>query len=290
MVVALSAAGSVRHRVRLIAAALLALGLVWTLAPASSPPLYDGLGFPDEPYRFVSAPAGYQKTPAASTASYTVGYRPGAAEIYDVSSDELGPQVEVIVRQQDLTLPAGSGQLSLRAAPVPVTKQPVDGVVWGNAYRVSATAAGAGVALRPDGHTDQIRLRAPTGPPPTPAIEIYNGSTWRRLQATRIGNDLYVAYLTGVGDYALVTDAASARVSSAPGSGGPGSASAGSSGSSAAPIGADTAAKPVGSDTVDQPSTSSSTGRTLLIVLGAAVVACAALIVGVRLGRRQSPP
>ena len=289
MVVALSAAGSVRQRVRLIAAALLALGLAWTLAPAAGPPLYDGLGFPDEPYRFAAPPAGYQKTPAASAASYTVGYRPGAAEIYDVASDELGPQVEVIVRQQDLTLPAGSGQLSLRAAPAAVVKQPADGVVWGNVYRVSTTVRGAGVALRPDGHTDQIRLRAPTGPPPTPAIEFYNGSSWRRLPTTRIGNDLYVAYLAGAGDYALVTDAASARVSTAPGSGasGPAAGSSASSGSTGAPIGTDTAANPVGSDTVDQPSTSSSVGRTLLIVLGAAVAACAALIVGVRLGRRQ---
>ena len=59
----------------LVAAALLGLG--WLLTPRTAPPLYDGVGFPDEPYRFVVAPAGAPKTTKAPTVArtWTCGWR-----------------------------------------------------------------------------------------------------------------------------------------------------------------------------------------------------------------------
>lgn len=277
--------GADGRRARLLVAALLSLVLAWSVAPALSPPLYDGLGFPDEPYRFVQPPGGYQRTPAPTAASYKarVDTR-GAqiAQIYDLSTDELGPQAELIVRQEDVDLPTGAGVVSLHIEPLAARTQPADGVVWGNVYRVSAASDTGKGSIRPDGHTDQIRLRAPTGPPPTPGIEFYNGSTWRRLSAARIGNDLYVGRLAGVGDYALVIPPGSARVSAAATPAGGGSAPTSATASPGA-----SSVPPVGSDTAGARSTTSGTARTLLAIFGGAVVLAAGLVIAVRFSRRR---
>ena len=202
------------RRARLLAIAVTALALAWAFAPIGrTPPLYDGLGFPDQPYRFVQAPAGYQHTPAPSAASYDIAIKSGGSSTYDVASTELGPQVEVFVNQTSLELPAGSTVARIRATPIATTTQPSDGEVWGNVYRLTDdTDRGTG-RIHAGGQLDSIRLRAPTGPPPVPAIEFNDGSGWRRLSTTKIGNDIYSAPLAGVGDYAVIAPPGQARVS-----------------------------------------------------------------------------
>ena len=278
---------------RLLALALTALALAWVFTPTGrTPPLYDGLGFPDQPYRFVQAPAGYQHTPAPSAAAYAIAIKPGGSSTYDVASGELGPQVEVFVNQSSLELPAAATVARVRATPIATTTQPADGEVWGNVYRLTDdTDRGTG-RIRAGGQLDSIRLRAPTGPPPVPTIEFDPGSGWRRLATTKIGNDIYSAPLAGVGSYAVIAPPGQARVSNAPASGTSANATAGN-GSSAAGSGPNPSATgtlpPIGSDTKDASAPSSTFARPLLTILAVGLLALVASIALIRFTRRRPP-
>ena len=280
---AVSTTGPIRSRqIRLLALAFAVLAVAWALTPVGrTPPLYDGLGFPDQPYRFVQAPAGYEQTTAPSAASYDIAIKSGGSSTYDVASTELGPQVEVFVNQASLELPAGATVAKVRATPIATTTQPSDGEVWGNVYHLTDdTDRGTG-RIRAGGELDSIRLRAPTGPPPVPAIEFNDGSRWRRLSTTKIGNDIYSAPLAGVGDYAVIAPPGQARVSTAPSATG-----AAGSGTSTATSGA----PPVGSDTKDASAPSATFAEPLLTILAVALLALVAVIAYVRFGRRGLGP
>lgn len=271
------------RRTRLLALAATLLALAWVLSPAGrTPPLYDGLGFPDQPYRYVTVPPGYSQTNGPSTASSSVKVSSGDSSTYDLSSSELGPQVEVFVNAKDLTLTPRSTVAHLRAAPVTTTSQPDDAEVWGNVYRVSvSTDTGAGT-IRAGGALDSIRMRAPTGPPPVAGIEFNDGSGWRRLTTSKIGNDIYSAPLAGVGEYAVVSPKGQAKV--------PNDSSAGSStgpGSTASPGGSQA---PIGSDTKDASGPSSAYARPLLVIVALALLVLVVLIAVIRLSRRRAPP
>jgi hypothetical protein len=83
-----------RRPLLLGAAALIA---AWVLVP-SGVPLYDGIGFPDEPYRYAQPPAGAKTTARPGDAVGTSAGRNGAStEDLDVMSGEQGPQVEIFV-------------------------------------------------------------------------------------------------------------------------------------------------------------------------------------------------
>ncbi|MDQ1697461.1 MAG: hypothetical protein QOJ03_2814, partial [Frankiaceae bacterium] len=122
-----------------VAAGLEAVALIVT---PGAPPIYDGIGFPDEPYRFVAPPANYRDTQPATTAtrqlSLADGHSGGAAT---VSSAETGPQIS-------LYLPAGSvratspdaHEATVSAAPLSPVDRSVPGHPWGNVYRLSITA------------------------------------------------------------------------------------------------------------------------------------------------------
>ena len=265
------------RRTRLLALAVAALALAWTFTPVMrTPPLYDGLGFPDEPYRYVTAPAGYRHTSPPSTAAQDVPIRAGGSTTYDAVSAELGPQVEVFLNQESLRAPAGSTVAHLRATPVTPTTQPSDGEVWGNVYRLSANTNVGAAAIVAGGRLDSIRLRAPTGPPPTGQIEFRDASGWHRLTTSKIGNDIYAAPLGGVGDYAVIAPKGQAQVpqqtTTAAGSGA--STSAGAAGASTSAAAA--------------PTPSPSYTRPLLVILALALLALVGVIAAVRLGRSRA--
>lgn len=99
----------------LVVAGLAVLAVV-LLAPGAGPPLYDGIGFPDDPYRWVQPPAGAAKTPAVTPASVTLtpsadGTVPGAQGL----SAEKGPQIAFAVADGALTVPAGTRRVTLKA-------------------------------------------------------------------------------------------------------------------------------------------------------------------------------
>jgi hypothetical protein len=189
--------------VTLLSLAIALLALAWTTSPAMHPaPLYDGLGNPDEPYRYVTAPPGYRHTPAATPATGQAVLKPREGAI-GLASDETGPQVQVILLLTSFTTPPGATTLSAHADPIPTTSQPSNGQVWGNVYRLTATANNGPAQLHPT-RDDQIWLRAPTGPPPLPVIDYNDGAGWKPQPTERVGNDVYVAPVPGFGDFAIV--------------------------------------------------------------------------------------
>jgi hypothetical protein len=197
-----------RHQhVRLLVVALGLLAVAWLRAPRwSSPPLYDGVAFPDEPYRYVTPPPNAPKTAAPGSAFGETKVLNGHSGVLFAGSNEQGPQVQLVINEGESTGPSGATVIRVRAEPIAATAQPSDGTIWGNVYRLTAASdTGPAQIHRATNSNTQIVLRAPVGPEPQPVMEYDDGTGWRRLQTTRVGNDVYSAAIPGVGDYALVT-------------------------------------------------------------------------------------
>ena len=179
--------------------------LAWLIAGPSTPPLYDGLGFPDEPYRYVTPPTGYQHTKPPTAAALTQALGPGTDEVLSCGSQEQGPQVVLTAEVVGVIVPAGATTVTLRADPLAPTSEPPDGTIWGNVYRVTASTDRGPARFKPaTSQSGFITLRAPTGPPPRPVIEYDSGGGWHQLATDQVGADIYLAPIAGIGDYATV--------------------------------------------------------------------------------------
>ncbi|GAC1322706.1 MAG: hypothetical protein NVSMB13_01540 [Mycobacteriales bacterium] len=213
--------GPARRRLPALAALVLLSG--WLLAP-SAPPLYDGIGFPDEPYRYVVPPAGpgLPVTPPPSEARDSSPLANGTNTQQMVAqSAEQGPQVLVSVSVSVLRTPPGAARAELTARPIAASDPPAEARLLGNVYRVGAAGDGQPVPI--DDHTglSVVVLRAPSGGVPGTVMEFRpEGGQWRRLATAAVGADVFQAQLLGAGDYAMAAlsvVSASART----GSGGP---------------------------------------------------------------------
>ena len=201
MVAALS-----RPPTRLLLIAFALLAAAWLVTPyGPTPPLYDGVAYPDEPYRYVAPPKDAPKTAAPGPASDDPKMLAGRSELAGAGSNEQLPQVQVVVAEGDITAPTGATVVHLRVRPVAPTSEPPDARIWGNVYRLTATSDKGPAQIHPAAPTTTIILRAPVGPKPRPMMEYRDGTRWRRLTITQVGNDLYSAPLVGVGDYAVAT-------------------------------------------------------------------------------------
>ncbi|HWG74541.1 MAG TPA: hypothetical protein VG184_10870 [Acidimicrobiales bacterium] len=174
----------------------------WLLFLPRSVTLYDGLGFPDEPYRYVHPPTGYQHTPPPTGARATVK-SPGSA--VSLMSAEQGPQISVRLRGGSLQFPAGGGALVTVAPLGAPAAQPAVGHIVGNVYRVSSTAV-----LAPRGG-GTIQMRAPTAGQPGPVFEVLTSAGWQPRPTNRVGNDIYQAQFNRFGEWALVQTRAIVR-------------------------------------------------------------------------------
>jgi hypothetical protein len=193
-----------------VLAAVAALGIAWVVAPGAVP-LYDGLSFPDEPYRYVVPPAGYQHTPKALSAkgSSAVDAKTNAGTVY-VNTDEQAPQINVVIPPRLLAVSADARTVTVSAVPLAPDRQPVKGTIDGNVYRVTAAAdPAATVSFAPppgDAVTaSDVTMRATTGRKPAPSFLYRPGPTrpWRTLTVYTAGNDIYSTQFAGFGDYAL---------------------------------------------------------------------------------------
>jgi hypothetical protein len=189
-----------------VAAFVLALG--WLVAPHPVP-LYDGVGMPDEPYRYVVPPAGYRSTPPVSDARTQIDLQGGVSccEL-EAKSAEQGPQVTVYVPRGGLRA-AGNGALALLAEPEapPAGPTPVKkGKYEGNLYRVSARGPSGPAELTPDGGRATLQLRALNGNSPGPKVWFRPNESvpWRQLPTGKVGFDIYESQFIGAGDYVLV--------------------------------------------------------------------------------------
>jgi hypothetical protein len=196
--------------------AVAALAAAWVAAPAAVP-LYDGPGFPDEPYRYVSPPPGYRTTPAATDAQQTLQVRGGLSTAGFVNSAERGPQISVYIPPTGLQPPAGATTITVSATPLaPSSPLPTDGKIVGNIYKFAATSAQGAVQIV--GHdntsTPVIQMRSPSSQAPYPVFEYLSSNGWKSVgsfkvagkpvQTLRVGQDIFQTFAPAFGDYALV--------------------------------------------------------------------------------------
>jgi hypothetical protein len=179
------------------------LAIAWLTAPHAVP-LYDGIGFPDEPYRFV--PPVSSGTPAATVAEVELKVAGGSnTSGLIVNSRELGPQISVYAPPHAFAAP-GTAPILLSARPVPPTPPLPRGTLDSNVYALSLTSTAGPVTIVAAAQPPAITMRAVTVTPTQPVF-VYRAdptSTWRELKTRRIGQDIFNANAPGQGEYALV--------------------------------------------------------------------------------------
>ncbi|MGB8649723.1 MAG: hypothetical protein WCD35_03575 [Mycobacteriales bacterium] len=178
---------------RRLVAALLLVGAGWLASPAAVP-VYDGVGSPDDPYRYVG------KSPAPSTASVSAPLSGGTSGSLQLKTAENGPQLLV-----DLGAGAfrGTGSsLTLTGTPLPPDGTPPRGSIDGNVYRVSARGG------RLDLDTTQgflfLRAAVMTRPDPVVVHRDGPGAPWQEVKTTLAGRDILSTPFRALGDYAVV--------------------------------------------------------------------------------------
>jgi hypothetical protein len=186
----------------LVLVGLALLGVGWALMPRAALPLYDGVGFPDEPYRFVQPPAGAKHTKAPTTGRDQVGVRRGRniAELLAASAEQA-PQVSVFFPAGLLATPAGTTQVTVVAAPAQALPTAAGQHLWSNVYDITATPA---ASIRSGALQATITMRAATAQRPEPQIAYYAGGRWTRVPTFAVGRDIYSAQLTRLGRFAVI--------------------------------------------------------------------------------------
>ena len=184
------------------AALLLLLSVGWLLSPHPVP-LYAGIGFPDEPYRYVPARAG---APAATVAEVSLAVAGGVnTGGLIANSKEMGPQVSVYAPPRAFAAP-GAAPVIVRATPVPATPPLPAGRVDSNVYLLSFTSAAGPVRLVPEAQSPAITMRSVSSGPAEPVLAYRRTPTsgWTWLPTRRVGRDLSEAKALGAGEYVLV--------------------------------------------------------------------------------------
>jgi hypothetical protein len=193
---------AVNRSARLITAALLVLGLGWAVAPRTALPLYDGIGFPDEPYRFVQRPAGAQETDPATAARGSAGVSGRTSDPLVAASDEVAPQVSLYIPKDRLDAPEGTTRIVITAVPAQPMPAGPGRYLWSNVYDVEAEPAAT--HLTTTGQQATITLRAASAQRPQPHIARYADGHWELLPTYAQGQDIYIAELTGFGKFAVL--------------------------------------------------------------------------------------
>lgn len=180
-----------------------ALSAVWLIVPGNVP-LYDGIGFVDEPYRLV--PATDPSLPAATTARVTLrlvnGVNPGGLV---GNSAERGPQVSFFAPPQAFSAVPTESSLAVSAEPVPPVAPLPPGRRVSNSYQLRFQAGGAQASLRPAAQQPAITMRATSVEPPEPVF-VYRADpamAWRTLDTQRVGADIFTAKVPGAGEFVL---------------------------------------------------------------------------------------
>ena len=189
---------------RAAAGAMAAIVLTIVLRPPHAPPLYDGLGFPDEPYRWAGAGATATRDPGPTPATVNAPVVRGRSSALRAASDERGPQVALLAVEGAFSTPAGAVTVTVSAVPAaPVPVPPEDGQLVSNLYRLTASADGRPLTLAP-GRKLLVNLRAEQATSTAVALERWDGGTWTQVPARLVGVDVYAADLAALGSVALV--------------------------------------------------------------------------------------
>lgn len=192
-------------------AAAIAAGLA--LLGPHQVPLYDGVGFPDQPYRYVQRPLNDTvKTPPPGTDHGQLKLA-GGVNVSELSmwTDELGPQITMYLPLRALQVDnrQASGSIEATLAPVRLVGAPTDGVPNSNVYSVQFTSSAGPVTARPHSADGHVTLREATFDLPLPIMNFRpaGATSWRQLPTTQQGRDIFDAIFAGPGDYLLVRPA-----------------------------------------------------------------------------------
>ena len=174
------------------------------LLPRGSPPLYDSLPVPDQPYRTLTtgtvSPQGTQ--PSSATAEVTP-----ADPVINLTTSERRPQAYLLVQTGSLQPLAGATRITASLTPVPLPSPPPhDGVPLGNAYAVEVRdQAGRSLEPTPAGQRPVVQLRIPN---PAAArhvvLELHDRGTWTVLKTIRTADVIYAAELPSFGTVVAV--------------------------------------------------------------------------------------
>jgi len=194
-----------RPAARWLALSLLALLAAWLFAPAAVP-IYDGIGNPDQPYRWVNAPSGSASTKPPTTATIVVPAHNGVTDARHANSAEVGPQISVYLPAGALAPAKGATSVTVTATPTaPSGNAPDGGTFLSNVYRITATANGADVPVVGKGNqAPTLQMRASSAAKPSPVFFRLAAGKRTRMPTLQVGNDIYQTQATGFGDWALV--------------------------------------------------------------------------------------
>ncbi|MBC7372812.1 MAG: hypothetical protein H7323_02325 [Frankiales bacterium] len=187
------------------AAVLVSLG--WLLTPHPIP-LYDGVGLPDEPYRFVSAPAGAKVTPLPTGGTISMAVTAGTTKDFQfVATGESGPQATAGFPEG--TLKVSAGPVAVRLAPLAPTEQPSGTTIDGNVYELDVTSPSGPVRFTAGSSPATLYLRAAAqGDVDLVFYRVGAGQPWKPLTTSQVGGDIWGAVPPGPGQFALARDPA----------------------------------------------------------------------------------
>lgn len=193
---------------RRAAAGLLLVALGLLLSPTAVP-VYDGIGQPDEPYRWVARPEGAQVTADPTVARATSPVANGLASYgLNVATAEVGPQFSLFLPPRAVRVtPARAGAtLTVTATPQATVTDPPPGTrADGNAYLVELNVPGAQPSLTPQAALATLQMRATTAKQPPPTIQYRPSVTapWQALTTARAGTEIYAAVFPGPGQFQI---------------------------------------------------------------------------------------
>ena len=182
-------------------------------------PLYDGIGVPDEPYRYVTPPVGYQKTPAPSSLTTTFPAANGVSsgDGFYATTKEQSPQFGVFISSGSISGPATTKTFTITINQQAPQGGTPGGPVDGNVYQVTLLADSSPTATISEADKDSlVMLIRATSAKIANATLYYrptNGS-WSALPTERGGTDSFQAYFQGTGQYAVVASKAASSSSS----------------------------------------------------------------------------
>ena len=178
--------------------------VVSQVAPTAAP-LYDGIGFPDEPYRYVLRPAGDTVvTRPASSIKSTVTTAYGLNnQAVTANSEEQSPQVGLYLPRGSLATPMAATLLQLAIAPIVPTAQPVKGTIGGNAYVVAITSDAGPVTPTSTAVNGVLMMRSATGSGLVFQYQPPGSLALQTLNTEQVSSDRYQTRFAGLGTYSL---------------------------------------------------------------------------------------
>jgi hypothetical protein len=212
-VAAVSAAVSRQVATRVLLAGGALIAAVWALAPAPSPPLYDGLSGPAEAYRYLNPPQGAQQTQPPSSATKTLSLTGGRTGAGFLTTEEQSPQAQFLVAEGSFLVPPGTKSVTVTIKPVPPRSPlPSDlGRLDGNVYSITASADVPGtVTLSKSITAPTVVLRGPPGSTAATVVRLGAEGTWTKLHTVPLGGqvpDMVAANTDQLGDFSLALGA-----------------------------------------------------------------------------------